>query len=67
MNRSLIHFAEASLDDLDSFISSIGGQIATLDDVSMYLSVILFMALLQEISKAVQHQSVVGKQASKVS
>eukprot|EP01032_Pedospumella_encystans_P018155 gene18155-20675_t len=41
---------ESSLDDLDSFIVDIGSQISKLDD---------------EISKAVQTQSVIGKQASK--
>eukprot|EP01038_Epipyxis_sp_PR26KG_P011126 gene11126-14933_t len=41
---------EASLDDLDTFIVGIGSQISALDE---------------EISKAVQTQSVVGNQASK--
>eukprot|EP01031_Cornospumella_fuschlensis_P028008 gene28008-33821_t len=41
---------ESSLDDLDSFVNKIGSQIAALDD---------------EISQAVQSQSVVGRQATK--
>eukprot|EP00601_Ochromonadales_sp_CCMP2298_P022264 CAMPEP_0173299502 /NCGR_PEP_ID=MMETSP1143-20121109/16711_1 /TAXON_ID=483371 /ORGANISM="non described non described, Strain CCMP2298" /LENGTH=196 /DNA_ID=CAMNT_0014239791 /DNA_START=108 /DNA_END=694 /DNA_ORIENTATION=+ len=41
---------EGSLDTLDTFIVSIGAQISTLDE---------------EISKAVQTQSVIGKEASK--
>lgn len=43
--------SEKSLDDLDTFVVAISSQIATLDE---------------EISKAVQSQSVAGQQASKV-
>jgi hypothetical protein len=43
--------AESSLDGLDTFVVGISSQISTLDE---------------EISKAVQAQSVAGKQASKV-
>jgi hypothetical protein len=42
---------ESSLDGLDTFVVGISSQISTLDE---------------EISKAVQAQSVAGKQASKV-
>lgn len=44
-------FVESSLDGLDTFVVGISSQISTLDE---------------EISKAVQAQSVAGKQASKV-
>jgi hypothetical protein len=44
-------FLESSLDGLDTFVVGISSQISTLDE---------------EISKAVQAQSVAGKQASKV-
>ena len=46
-----ISFSESSLDGLDTFVVGISSQISTLDE---------------EISKAVQAQSVAGKQASKV-
>eukprot|EP00981_Chlorochromonas_danica_P000478 scaffold98_cov248-Ochromonas_danica.AAC.19 len=41
---------ESSLEDLDHFVSTIDQQIAVLDE---------------EISRAVQHQSIIGRQASK--
>ena len=46
-----VSFSESSLDGLDTFVVGISSQISTLDE---------------EISKAVQAQSVAGKQASKV-
>ena len=46
-----VPFSESSLDGLDTFVVGISSQISTLDE---------------EISKAVQAQSVAGKQASKV-
>ena len=50
-NLSTIFCTESSLDGLDTFVVGISSQISTLDE---------------EISRAVQAQSMAGKQASKV-